>query len=420
MVGMIGVRFVVGLLLTASVGVVMTGSAPSAIESARHPVGASYDLYASYPNAERLQGWFLRGVNEYGSATSSSGPDRTSLWFQPLPDGAFKQFATTPYRECHWDLLRWNPGSQGLLVYIETQANCYSDHTDIVFRPGIAFMPKRWAPGEHWSDAGVSDTVYSENGVPVCDGTDRWRSRVVGLATVTNDAIAVHTQTNEVQTLSPIAGAPSSSACASQTTFGWQENFYIGAGLIVRREDGSAMGSDVGLLRSTGGNTAVIRETGHQEWDSVFTSWDAKPPSNAGTVTTTTTAVAGSSVGNTIQFTYVAPAGGVKNAALTIAVPPGWTPPVTADVPGCTVATVGTVTANGQGITVSALTLPPRGQTVVSYGATAGGSCSAGDGAAASSTPGTPVWQAQVTLRAGASFTNLPSSPAITVAAAGS
>ena len=132
-------------------------------------------------------------------------------------------------------------------------------------------------------------------------------------------------------------------------------------------------------------------------------------------MTTTTTNVAGASTGNTVTFTYTAPTGGVQGGSVVIEVPLGWTPPATGDALGCTAATVGTVTASGQAIVVSALTLPPNGQTVITYGATSGGSCAAGDGATASSTPGAPIWQLKVTLRDGGPFTNLRSSPSIDV-----
>jgi hypothetical protein len=369
----------------------------SAAIAARVP---RYNLSASYPNPRRLHGWFLRGVNAYGSSTA--GPTGTSLWFQLLAGGAFKQFNTAPFRDCHWDLLRWSPGKHGRLVYSSTHAGCYSVHTTIAFRPGIAYMPKSWTPGERWAVKGVSSTVYAENGVAVCSGTNTWRSRVLGVAAGPSGGAAVHTQTNEKQTLVAIAGAPSSAACpAGQTiSFGWQENFYVGAGMLVR---------------SNGGNVVAIRQAGHPEWDSVFSNWEALPPADVGTVTTAATSVSAGSSGNTIAFTYTAPSGGVRDATLTIGVPPGWTPPVTIDAAGCTTATAGSVTTSGQAITVSTLTLPPNGQLAIAYGATSGGSCSALDGATAPSTPGAPVWQPKVTLSRGGPSTSLRSPPAIQV-----
>ena len=243
---------------------------------------------------------------------------------------------------------------------------------------------------------------------------------MVGVEATADGKPAVHTETNETQTLSPIAGAPSSAACPAglTTTFDWQENFYIGAGTTIRRADGSAAGSDLGLVRSTGGNLDASREAGHPQWDVVFGSWVALPPADVGAVTTATTDVAVATAGNTIAFTYTAPGEGVHNALLKIAVPPGWTAPVTSDSPGCTSATVGSVTTSGQTITVSDLTLPPNGQTVIVYGTVDGGRCTAADGATAPATPGAPVWQAEVTLSPGGPSTNLSSSPAIRVDAA--
>src|SRR5437764_15141558 len=82
-------RAVVVFWLALAAFALLEGSAPSAsldrvARGVQSPAGlggnveASYDLYGSYPNAGRQRGYFLRGVNEYGSATSSSGPQRTS------------------------------------------------------------------------------------------------------------------------------------------------------------------------------------------------------------------------------------------------------------------------------------------------------------------------------------------------------
>jgi hypothetical protein len=407
-------------LATLAVLLLLGGSAaPASSERVSRTARiAGYDLGAAYPNARRARGYFLRGVNEYPSPTSTApGPQAASLWFQPSAGGAFKQFNTAPYRRCHWDLLRWGPGSRGVLVYLATHAECYADHTAIVFRPGIVYMPKTWAPGEKWDVRGVSGAVYSENGAEVCAGTNTWRSRVLGVEATASGKPVIHTQTNETETLSRIEGAPDSAACPAgqTTTFDWQENFYIGAGITIRRADGSATGSDLGLMRSTGGNLDLNRQVGHPQWDIVFTSWEAMPPADVGIVTTATTDVAVGTAENTIAFTYTAPRGGVHDASLNFAVPPGWTAPVTSDAPGCTTATLGTVTTSGQTITVSAVTLPPNGQMVIAYGAVDGGFCTAADAATAPATPGAPVWQTEVTLSPGDPSTNLSSSPAIRV-----
>lgn len=362
----------------------------------------------------------MRGTNKYHAPNPSSTSDRTSLWFQPLGDGAFKQFATAPYGECHWDLLRWGPGKQGLLAYLATHADCYSDHTGIEFRPGIAYMPKTWVLGHPWSDEGVAHTVYSENDVPVCDGTNRWQSRVLGLVEMPNGEKAVHTRTDETQALSPVPGAPSSAACPSgqETRFDWQENFYLDTLITVRAVRGAITGADVGLARSVGGNLAATRAAGHPQWDSIFTKWEPLPQRAIGTLTTATRNIANASTGNTIVFTYTAPPAGLERGVVRIRVPPGWTAPVTTNATGCTATTEGNVITSGQTITVSGLSLPANGRAVISYGATSGGSCATGDGATASSTAGAPVWRAEARSRSGDLFTDFPATPSVNVNAA--
>jgi hypothetical protein len=395
-----------------------SGSAPGATARSDGPGHvASYDLEAAYPNFRRAGSYFLRGMSRYASPTSTAtGSHPTSLWFKPLTGGAFEQFNTSPYRDCHSDLLRWSSGGDGVLRYYETHADCFSDHAAIVLSPGVAYMPNTWTTEERWTRQGVSLTRYSEDDVPVCAGSNAWRSRVVGLATMPNGETAVHTQTNERQVLVPIAGAPESAACppGRTTAFDWQENFYIGA-VLVRTGDGSDTRQDVGLIRSAGGNVEAARQAGHPQWDVVFSSWDRLPPGDAGTMTTTTTAVARASSGNTIAFTYTPPRAGVRMGSVSLEVPSGWTAPVTLDAAGCTTSTAGEVTTSGQTIRVSALTLPPGGQAVITYGATSGGSCEADDGAIAPQTTGSPVWQAQATPDAAGTPTSLPSSPSIQV-----
>ena len=138
----------------------------------------------------------------------------------------------------------------------------------------------------------------------------------------------------------------------------------------------------------------------------------------AGTLTTTTAGVVNGSTGNTITFTYTAATGGMSNGAVTLAVPSGWTAPVTTNAIGCTTTSTGSVSASGQTITVSGVTLTSGGTFTITYGAISGGSCSAGDGATAPTTPGAQTWQAQEKSTPGGTLANLGSSPSINVYAA--
>lgn len=392
--------------------------APTVAGQAAYDRISTFDLARSYPNLQRLRGGFyLSGTNRYGLATSASGPDhQTNLWFEPLADGEFKQFATSPFRDCHWDLLRWEPGASGLLRYLATYAGCYSDHTEIVFRPGIAYMPRSWTRGQRWTTAGTSATVYDDDGVPVCEGTNRWRSTVIGLTRLPDGMQAVHTQTEEVQTLVPVSATVNSAACprGAVTSFGWQENFYLASLLHVRGAQGSGEGVDAGLARSTGGNTETLRTAGHPDWDSIFAGWKPLPPAGEGTLVATAATVPSGSTGNTVTFVYTAPARPLADAALTITVPPGWSPPVALDQQGCTTSTAGSVSTTGQTITVSDLALTAGAQVRVIYGATAAGPCGAGDGATAPSVAGAPVWQG-VLMAADSAPASLPASPTIDV-----
>ena len=65
---------------------------------------------------------------------------------------------------------------------------------------------------------------------------------MVGLTRLPDGAQAVHTQTNEIQTLTPVASAVASPSCpaGAPTTFGWQENFYLAGRLDICFENMNA------------------------------------------------------------------------------------------------------------------------------------------------------------------------------------
>jgi len=381
---------------------------------------ASYDLYASYPDFDRVRAdEYLKGFN-VALVNRDGLPTPTYLWFEVGRDGAFKQFNQAPYDECHWDLLRWGDGPQGALMYFSTHDHCPLDQTDISYSPGISFMPKLWQAGEQWSEHGSSKTLYSVQGIAVCAGVNTWSSTVLGLEELANGEQVVHTQTNEAQTLSPIASAPSSGACPSGTTtsFDWQENYYVKAPLISQGELAQASTGEVRLARSRGGNTALLARTGLPDYDSNFSTWEALPLGASipgGRLTSGASNVADASDQNTIAFTYTAGPAGLSDGELVIAVPPGWSAPVTANALGCVSASAGTVTVAGRSIAVTGLTLAADATVVISYGATSGGSCAPDDGAASPLTSGAASWQAKERSTAGGPLVALPSSPSIDV-----
>src|SRR5439155_1370451 len=110
-----------------------------------------------------------------------------------------------------------------------------------------------------------------------------------------------------------------------------------------------------------------------------------------GTLTSNVANVANGSTGNSITFTYTATAGGISSGEVDIAVPTGngcTTPRITAGA-GCVSSASGSVAVSGSTIQWSGLTLAANGTATITYGATSGGSCTAGNGAAAGTTAGT-------------------------------
>ena len=114
--------------------------------------------------------------------------------------------------------------------------------------------------------------------------------------------------------------------------------------------------------------------------------------------------VSGSQTGLIETLTYTAPAGGLSNGTLTVAVPAGWTAPATRRV-SFTTSSVGAVSVAGQTITVSGITCV--GQTVViTYGSDAT--------ATAPAAPGAQMWLVE-RLRRPAALTAIAASPTITI-----
>src|SRR5207244_3758854 len=107
-----------------------------------------------------------------------------------------------------------------------------------------------------------------------------------------------------------------------------------------------------------------------------------------GTLTTPTANVTNGSTNNTVVFTYTAATGGISSGEVEIAVPAGWTAPTASGVAGCTKTSAGTLSFSGQTIKVTALTLSGGATATITYGATSGAPCGAGDGGTATTTAG--------------------------------
>jgi hypothetical protein len=238
---------------------------------------AVFDLSLAYPNFGMLgQGFYLEGVNPYDPNldTNPATLSRSVLWFEDLGNGRFRQYNTDPVGDsdkyCHSDDHAWSTGRRSVLLYLGTADRCGGTDTRSEFFPALRFMPKVWINGQEWEADGLSQTNYFEAGVWVCQGLNRWHSKIVGLEMGPNGPL-VHVQINESQTLERVPGAPESKACPQE--FSWQENFYLGQKLPVKNPDGTTVGHAPGVFRSTGGDPQFERVNGHPMWDVRFSGW---------------------------------------------------------------------------------------------------------------------------------------------------
>jgi hypothetical protein len=226
-------------------------------------------------------------------------------------------------------------------------------------------------------------------------------TNAIGCTTVSSGALSFSGQTIKVSALT-LAGGGTVTVTYGATTGG-----------ACTTNDGATAPSTAGAATWQGQEKSIAG--GALTNISPSPSINVLAANGSGTLTTTTTEVSASQSGQTIAFTYTAATGGLSAGAVTIVVPTGWTAPVITAAIGCTSASVGAVSTSGQTITVSNLTLGSGASTVVSYGATSGGACTAGDGATATATTGAQTWQGQEKSSAGGTLTNVGASPSITV-----
>ena len=135
----------------------------------------------------------------------------------------------------------------------------------------------------------------------------------------------------------------------------------------------------------------------------------------AGAAATGTTNVSASQTGNTVTFTYTAGTGGMSAGGVKLTIPAGWTAPsTTANNAGYTTSSTGTLTIAARVVTVANVTLSAGSTFTITFGDTSGG----GPGATATATVGAQVWQVQDKATTGGVYTNIASSPSITINAA--
>ena len=181
--------------------------------------------------------------------------------------------------------------------------------------------------------------------------------------------------------------------------------------LVLKYGDTSGGGSGATATATTG---AVVWTTKQRSSSrGALTNVAAQPTitvyaaDGAGNVVSTLSAVSGSQAGLTGMLTYTAPAGGLLNGTLTVAVPAGWTPPATSVGPGFTTSSVGVVSVAGQTITVTGVTRTFGQTVVIRYGSGATATAAAG--------PGAQSWPIKTASTAGGVLTAIAVSPTITI-----
>ncbi|HYF81133.1 MAG TPA: hypothetical protein VD973_28805, partial [Symbiobacteriaceae bacterium] len=116
--------------------------------------------------------------------------------------------------------------------------------------------------------------------------------------------------------------------------------------------------------------------------------------------------------GATLTFTYTAAPGGMKNGAITVMIPDGWSAPsLTPTDAGYTKSSTGVVSVSGRKITISGLTLGAGQTAAITYGDRSGG----GPGAPVPATEGTYTFIGQQQSTGGSALMDLTSAPTLSL-----
>ena len=232
---------------------------------------------------------------------------------------------------------------------------------------------------------GSTSSVTSSGEILAGPGTPRYlATRGLSLssnATFSVDLVGATPQTGYSQVLSTgpvsLGGATLSVGATSPTTLAPGQSYDI----LVNSSGSSISGTFAGVpeggtVPCSGMVCSVTYRGGSSGHDVVLTSLAAD---GSGTVSVAPTQVQASTSGNQLVFTYTPATGGMDGGTVTVAVPPGWTPPTsTAGQPGYVTASGGTgadaVSATGQVITVSGVTLATGSTLRIAYGSGGGAS----------------------------------------------
>ena len=317
--------------------------------------------------------------------------------------------------------------------------------------------------GAQGNRIGARAATFNETSSPISNWSSTlasaaWSARLAGfipratdgsgsLTTTTTDVAASSTGNTVAFTYTPTAGldngsvsvqvpagwtAPQTGAGNGQITVsggtGTNNITIAGTGPWTVRVDNVQIGDDgaggIETLTITYNSGNAPAATGAQTWQAqsrgistgTMTNLASSPsitvraPNGSGTISSSVSNVANGATAQTTTFTYTATAGGMASGAVTVDVPAGWTAPNSmSGTAGYTTASTGTVSAAGQKITVSDVTLAAAATMTITYGSGAGG------GASATTTAGPATWQVQQRAVTGGTLTTLGSSPSINV-----
>lgn len=234
-----------------------------------------YDLQSYYPNPSLYINYYLSGNNDINPNSQSA----VVLWFAPQGQGKFKIYNSSPTSSistCHWDLLSW--GTDNYLRYSQTHDECPGNTpNDIVYSPGIIFLPKFWNSKLPWSLNSQSSASYYQNGALKCTGTISYKAEIVGIEQISPNQPGIHWRTTQT-TNWKTGNVPG--LCSAGFTTHWQEDYWLTDQLPVQNGNPTK-----GLKRSKGGNLDITSGN----WDVWFDAWNFLPNTNSITPSLTPT-----------------------------------------------------------------------------------------------------------------------------------
>lgn len=247
---------------------------------------ATVDLSQYYPNKPVASTQYLEGFNYKFNPKL-----RSVLWFEQVTNSSrvdgFRMYNSgpeDPNSRCNFDALNWTydttrkSSSPAMLRYTQTRNSCSvsltKPVTDIVYSPGVSFIPRFWNDAAPWSITGSSTATYKEGTTTSslttkCVGTNRWKAEIIGreIIDAPTGLSAIHWRSTQTTTWTSGSGS-TYSGCQPGAVTRWQEDYYLVDNLPT-----STGGVAKGLKRSFGGNL----DSNFPNWDVWMDKWQPRP-----------------------------------------------------------------------------------------------------------------------------------------------